>query len=164
MNTLTFSAGYSNFHSKLIVIAYSILKNYEEAEDVVSSVLIQAYENKHKINPNTFENLMTISVKNKCVDTMRSGRKKRIRYYPIIDENYPFVETPIDEKLIINESHKELNKAINELPPIQKKLIILKYLEGKDRKTMAIICKSNEFTVRNNLALGLKNLRKKFSK
>jgi RNA polymerase sigma-70 factor (ECF subfamily) len=161
MNTQTFSIGYTNYHSNLIGLAFSILRNTEEAEDVVSSVFTHAFENKHKIDPKTFENLMVISVRNKCLDALRSGWIKNVRYFPILDENF-FVEkeTHPDENLVVY----NLRKAIDELPPIQRKLIILKYLEEMDRKTISQICKSNEHTIRNNLALGLKNLRKKISK
>jgi RNA polymerase sigma-70 factor (ECF subfamily) len=143
-------------HRKLHLLAYSILRNTEEAEDVVSSVFTQAFENKEKINDITFENFMVISVKHKCVDILRSGRKRMIMLYPFIDESFSSVENPLENDSIAD----ELNNAIDTLPPIQKKLIILKYIDGLDRKTITKICNSKENTIRNNLAFGLKNLRK----
>lgn len=160
MNTQTFCAGYSQFYLKMFNIANSILENDEEARDVVASVFTHAFENKAKINEKTFENLMSVSVKNKSKDMLRGGRAKYIIHVPAFNENILSVEedfSNFDEKCM---SYR-LNKAIEELPPIQKKLIKLKYLEGMDRRTMTSICNSTENTVRNNLALGLKNLRLK---
>lgn len=160
MNTQKFSAGYSQLYYKMIMIAYKILRDFEEAKDVVSSVFSQAFENKERINETTFDNLISISVKNKSVDTLRSSRLKKTTLVPTFHENTLTCEEDFlsfDEKSLLY----ALNEAIEELPPIQKKLIKLKYLHGMDRKQMTSICNSNENTVRNNLAYGLKNLRMK---
>lgn len=163
MNTLTFSAEYSQLYGKMLMIAFKILKDFEEARDVVSSVFSQAFENKEKINGATFDNLISVSVRNKSVDILRSTRMKKITLVPIFNDEFLTCEedysSSFDEKYIL----WALNNSIEELPPIQKKLIKLKYLEGMDRKSMTKICKSNENTVRNNLALGLKNLRVKMN-
>lgn len=160
MNKLTFSAAYTQWYRKMFNIAFSYIKNEEEARDIVASVFTYAFEKKNTINPATFENFLCVSVKNKCVDILRRKRFQKTIYISHFSEDFLTYDenfSSFDEKLI----SYNLHEAIKQLPPIQQKLIKLKYLEEMDRKTMASMCNSNEFTVRNNLALALKNLRNK---
>ncbi|WP_172594384.1 RNA polymerase sigma-70 factor [Mariniphaga sediminis] len=117
-----FKMFYEIFFQPLCVFSYSILKNENEAEDLVQDLLL-IYWNK-KADFETVDSarafLYTIA-KNKCLNIIRD-KKIHQKYFDYILNNE---EVFFMNKVIENETYTILHQAINELPAQTKKIIRL---------------------------------------
>lgn len=74
---------YTHYHKDLFITAYSILKDYQEAEDAVQKMIIKLHNNLEKINEikckKTRAYLVTI-IRNICYDTYNKKKENYINY------------------------------------------------------------------------------------
>ncbi len=108
-----------------------------ELEDIVQDVLCKVYENQEKFDGTKGQIcgwVYRITV-NACIDLMRNKTIKKISRmddaieYSLKDEDY------IDREDVF----LSIEQSINQLNELDKRLIILKYYEGKSSKEIAII-------------------------
>lgn len=102
-----------------------ILKNLqheEDARDVVQSAFEKMWLNREKVNPATAKSYLFTVAYNQMIDHIR--KNKRIVLQDEFSEG-----TKIDQGEIPS-FKKELEKALQQLTPLQKSLILLKDYEG----------------------------------
>ena len=125
-----FEVIYLEYRDTMYDVAYDILHNVHDAEDVVHHAFLKIAENIHKIGepkcPKTKGYIVTI-VENRAIDLYRAKRK-----HPVAPCN--------DETIGIQVEYKgpnELTGCILKLPMRQRHIIILKYSHGYDLKEVA---------------------------
>jgi len=155
---------YIHYHKDLFVTSYSILKDYQEAEDVVQKMILKLHNNLDKISEikckKTRAYLVTI-VRNLCYDAY--NRKKGIIFMPL-DEKYNLGvedEISLDEYVINNENSKEMATYLSDLHRPYADVIMLKFYHDLTIPEIANILNitENNVSVRINRALkALKNI------
>jgi len=100
MNSEEFKIKFLPFHKKMYRIAFRLLENSEEAQDVVQEVYVKLWEKRNEMNSvNNAESFCVVMIKNLCMDVLRSARNRSV----------PFENVYIDN----NESHSLLNDFEN---------------------------------------------------
>ncbi|MCW3465355.1 RNA polymerase sigma-70 factor [Chitinophaga nivalis] len=152
---------YIAYRQWLLVTAMTILKNEEEARELVQEFFIDFWQNARyeKIdltNIQTLKNFLFVSIKNRCLNKIAKDdtRKKRMKEI-MLAADY----TPPNNKLENNELKQQLENAINLLPERQLLVFRLAYLEHKTRKEIAAAMQISEETVKKQIANALKTLR-----
>ncbi|NNF01992.1 MAG: RNA polymerase sigma factor [Bacteroidia bacterium] len=133
---------------KLCRFALRLLKNKQEAEDVVQDVLVKLWNRRKDIgtykNPEAFA--MTVT-KNMCLDILRT-RKRFVDNEP---RDEPDRKTPLDVAEW-NDVRSQIDNAMNTLPEQQKMIVQLRDIEGYDYEEIAQILEINVNTIRVNLS------------
>lgn len=127
----------------------------QDAEDII----VDLYVNVWRLKPvfkteKEMYSYLTYSIRNACHNLTQY--KKHFVPVPEIEQE----ETYIIDALLI----KKIMALIDELPPRQRKIIQLRYLEGLSIKEIAILMKSNPRTVMNLCSTGIRTLRLNKSK
>ncbi|MGL5149260.1 MAG: sigma-70 family RNA polymerase sigma factor [Clostridium sp.] len=139
---------------KLYVIAYSYVKDKDEALDIVQECIIKSYNSLGKIKePKFFKSYITRILINISID--RCKKRKKIVFIEDLKERG---EEPYKEEQSIEES-LDLKKAVMNLELKYRTIIILKYYCDLTLKEVAEITKTPLGTVKTNLNRGLKLLR-----
>ena len=153
----------ARFHSEWIPlqdrfyrVAYHILEDRCEAEDVVQDLYVKLWEMRDLLdmvkNPAAYGILLT---RNLCIDRIR---KQRPTTTP--DDSLPG-DGPPDNDLISKEIVAEVLQAIEGLPPGQKKVIRMRIFEGKSNSAIAALTGMSELNIRVQMSLARNRIKKR---
>ncbi|GAE25562.1 RNA polymerase sigma factor SigV [Halalkalibacter wakoensis JCM 9140] len=139
---------------KLYKIAYTYVRNEQDALDVVQDAIIKGYNHFDKLkNLDYFSTWMTRILINTALDAVK--RKKDVVY---LDQDR------FDDKVTKDPPFTQqidLLEELNHLKPEQKTLVILRFYYGYSIKELAELLKKPEGTIKSQLHRTLNELKKK---
>ena len=121
---------YSCYKRDLFITAYSILKDYTEAEDVVQNAILKISKNLEKIQDvkcKKTRSYMVIIVRNLCYDIY--NKKKHTQFIPF-DEMQEIAsedQTDMDDYIVNIEKSNEIAKQLEKLHPSYADILTLRY-------------------------------------
>ena len=121
---------YLCYHKELFILAYEILKDYQEAEDVIHNAIIKLSNNLEKISDikcKKTRSYLIIIVRNLSYDAYNN--KKRITSIPFDEINQLPIkdEINLDEHMLKIEKTKEIAEKLNMVHPPYADIITLRY-------------------------------------
>jgi RNA polymerase sigma-70 factor (ECF subfamily) len=163
-----YRALYSRYCRVIYTLAYQMLGNHTDADEVVQETFIRVFKNIHRLrNTSSFNSWLYQIATNLSID-LRKVRTKR-RMLPL-DESPDNISTfeLATSKWVKNPSQvlenkellKQITLAVEELPAQQKAVIMLHEVEGLSKKMISEILKCSLVTVRTNLHHARKKLRR----
>ncbi|MBN1132644.1 MAG: RNA polymerase sigma factor [Bacteroidales bacterium] len=150
--------------SRLYRLAYRMMGNPEEAEDVVQEVYLKLWKMRSELRQ--YRNLEALSVRitrNYCLDQLRR-RKKNLEvtsHEQNLYNNGP--ETP-DQLMESEEKANMVHNLIETLPEPQRSIVHLRHLEGKDYEEISEMLNMNVNAIRVNISRARKQMREKLEK
>jgi RNA polymerase sigma factor (sigma-70 family) len=149
---------------KLYGSAYRILRNQEEAEDVVQEVFIKLWNMSEKLDQyNSIDALATAMTRNYCIDLIRKQKHYSTVEYNIIDHQNITSPSP-HEQMENTESGEILNIIIGSLPESFRIVIKLRDIEGASYEEIAEKTDQNINTLRVTLSRARKIIRDEYKK
>ena len=115
---------------KLFAIAFRIVKNRQEAEDVVQEVFMKMWVMKKKLDDyNDIEALAVTMTRNSSIDQMRKWKHIDSEKVPSDTSNSDHSPSP-HERLVSSETTAIVAMIIDELPPATRDLVQLREING----------------------------------
>ena len=141
-------------HSRtLFAIAYSILQNREEAEDVVQDALVKAWKTRWRVrDPAKFPAWLATVARHRAHDIFRKRRA-----VPFPPETIETNETEITNTEAIDQ---QLHTALAALPELHRAALTLRYFEELDYRTIENTLGLSNGALRGILGRALAALRK----
>lgn len=144
----------------LLSIAKRIVRNEQDAEDIVQEVCLRMWHLRHDLGKykNT-EAYCVVMTKNSCIDKIRGQRV-------FSDENA--LTTKTDDKQLPDQLLEEkensllIRQIIQKLPPLQQQIVRLKDIEGYETEEIAETLGIAAEAVRNNLSRARKRVREMY--
>lgn len=129
-----------------------IINHQEDAEDITHDTFISLWQNKENVLSKTAKAFLIVTANRKCHDYFRVKKhyQKRIITFSLQD----FEEVEIDTDVLTY-----LYKLIETFPPQEKKVLLLKYKDGKEVKEIAKLTKLNPQNISNTLNNGMNRIR-----
>lgn len=129
---------------KLYRIAYSYMRNEQDALDVVQDAIVNGYKAFHKLDhPQYFTTWMTRILINTAINDLR--KKKKVSFLEL-DKYEPSTKDSFQS------IHKlDLGEVLERLKPEQRSLLIMRFYHGYSMKEMAEILGKPEGTVKSQL-------------
>ena len=125
-----FKQAYFSLHPKLYRVAFTILKNVEDAEDIIQEVYCKLWDSREKLteikNPEAY--CVTL-VKHLCMDILRSP-KSSLNDYNIEDYDFPDSSANIENEMESQETIQKIRSIIHGLPEKQQKVLNLRGFAG----------------------------------
>lgn len=157
------------YKDKIYHLAYRMLGQSAEAEDVVQETFLRVYMNLDRYDENQkFSTWIYRIGTNLCIDRLR---KRKPNYS--LDAEMPDGEgsdwysmlpsdqdTP-EEELVLSEMQQQIRKAIDTLPEKYKSVVILRYLHDMSLQEIGDVLKMPVTTVKTRVHRGREYLRKK---
>ena len=149
---------------KLYGSAYRILRNQEEAEDVVQEVFIKLWNMNEKLDQyKSIDALATAMTRNYCIDLIRKQKHYSTVDYNIIDHQNITSPSP-HEQMENTESGEILNIIIGSLPESFRIVFKLRDIEGASYEEIAEKTDQNINTLRVILSRARKIIRDEYKK
>jgi RNA polymerase sigma-70 factor, ECF subfamily len=141
-------------HSRtLFAIAYGILQNREEAEDVVQDSLIKAWKTRWRVrDPEKFPAWLATITRYRARDVFR-----KFRAVPLEEQIIEPIESEATDTTALD---RQLNSALATLPELHRAALTLRYFEEMDYCTIENTLGLTNGALRGILARALASMRK----
>ena len=149
--------------NKLYRLAYLLLQDKEEAEDILQDVLLKLWENKHKLHAyRSIEAFAMCITKNMCFNKLKSERKTQFVDNSHIDiRNH---ETDPDDRLEQINDLQAVQRLLQNLPVQQKLVLQLRDVEALSFDEIEQVTGLSLNNIRVLLSRARKNIRDQFLK
>ncbi|MFD0589233.1 RNA polymerase sigma factor SigW [Paenibacillus sp. GCM10027627] len=157
------------YQDKLYHMAYRMLNNRQEAEDVVQDTFLRVYKNLDRFDETLkFSTWIYRIATNLCIDRLR---KRRPTYsldaesqdYDGLD-GYSMIpsdnRTP-ESELILSDTQRIIHQAMESLPPKYKTVMMLRYIQDLSLQEVGDILDMPVTTIKTRVHRGREFLRKK---
>ena len=141
-------------HSRaLFAIAYGILQNREEAEDVVQDSLVKAWKTRWRVrDPEKFPAWLATIARHRAHDVFRKRRT-----VPLREETIEAIEPEPTDATALDQ---QLHSALAALPELHRAALALRYFEEMDYRTIEITLGLTNGALRGILGRALGSMRK----
>ncbi|KAA2238972.1 RNA polymerase sigma-70 factor [Chitinophaga agrisoli] len=165
-NQETFGEIFSIHYRRLVMEAYYLLRDEQEAKDVVQEIFIELWRRQQLDEIQSIKAYLTQSVRNRCMNILKSARSREqheIGYQYSRQADMELIRDHSEEEHTQQREQKaaHLLRAIDELPPKTAKIFQLYYIEKKSRNDVAMELGVSINTVKTVLSRALQFLRKK---
>ncbi|MEK3885323.1 RNA polymerase sigma factor SigW [Paenibacillus sp. PL2-23] len=157
------------YQDKLYHMAYRMLSNRQEAEDVVQDTFLRVYKNLDRFDETLkFSTWIYRIATNLCIDRLR----KRKPTYSLDAESQEYEGLdgysmiPSDNKtpeteLILSDTQRIIHQAMESLPPKYKTVMMLRYIQDLSLQEVGDILGMPVTTIKTRVHRGREFLRKK---
>lgn len=133
-------------------MAYSYVKNKEDALDIVQDSIVKALKAQGSLKDIRYLNTWFYSI---LINTAKTHLQKRKRYIDVEDESLESYKLPTYDTY----RHFELEEALDHLSYNEKTIISLRYFNQFELKEIAMVTDQNLSTVKSTLYRTLKKLK-----
>jgi RNA polymerase sigma-70 factor (ECF subfamily) len=150
---------YDAHHRQAIGLAYRILGDLGDAEEVVQEVFLSAWRTGHQFDPSrgTSHAWILAMVRNRSIDVLRARRRRPVQ--PLVEGVDPPDTQDVTAQAASNVDAAAARSALEALPPEQKQVIELAYFGGLSHTEIATQLAAPIGTVKGRIRLGLDRLR-----
>ncbi len=156
---------YRLYSEKIYHISRKMNLSHEDAEGVVQEVFLKIWKNRFKLDPELSINAYLIAIVRSLVI---KKAKKDARFFAFQQYKIPLIQqlsSPgADDELIFSEFSQLTREIIEQLPPAQKKIFQLRYLENLSVAEIADQLQISKRTVENQVFRATCFVREKLTK
>jgi RNA polymerase sigma-70 factor (ECF subfamily) len=164
MDAITFKQKYMSYHPKLYRIAYRLLGDTEDAEDVVQEAYIKLWNKRNELkHVDNSESYSVILLRNLCLDFLRTKNKQRLESMNEIRNDISDQSVLLSE-IEYNDEIKHVEHIIGQLPEQQKIIMQLKHFDDYSNEEIEQITGLSNSNVRVLLSRARKKVRELFEK
>jgi RNA polymerase sigma-70 factor (ECF subfamily) len=150
---------YEAHHRQAIGLAYRILGNLGDAEEVVQEVFLSAWRAGHTYDASrgTTHTWILSMVRNRSIDVLRARQRRPVQ--PLGEGVDPPDSSDVPSQAVSNVDGETARVALSSLPPEQRQAIELAYFGGLSHSEIAAQLAAPIGTVKGRIRLGLDHLR-----
>ena len=164
MDAENFKRKFLSFHPKLFLIAYALVENKADAEDILQDAYFKLWNKRDELpdieNPEAF--CVTL-VKNLSLDFLRSPRANR-REEEIESVFTLATDSSPEKELETKDKEQQIRQLINRLPENQRQVLRLRGIDDCSMDEIEQITGLNAVNVRVLLSRARKVIREQFEK
>lgn len=160
------------YKDKIFHLAYRMLGNSHEAEDIVQDTFIRVYTNLHRYDAeHKFSTWIYRIGTNICIDRLRKRKGtyfldaetqvgEGLDGYTLLASN----EGTPESQLMISETQRHVREAIDKLPEKYKSVIVLRYMHDLSLQEISDILQMPVTTIKTRVHRGREYLRKRMDR
>lgn len=123
----------TEYHQKIYMYCFNILRNTHDAEDAAQEVFIKAFQSSRLMEIDNSNAWLYRIAYNHCLNKLK--RRALIEFIPFIETNRMKKETSYRDQ----HSDFELSSILSKLKPKERALVVLRVIEDKDFTVIASI-------------------------
>lgn len=163
MNRESFGILVHQLSHKLYGFAFRILRNQEEAEDVVQEIFIKLWNMRDKlVDYRSIDALAATMTRNHCIDLLRKHKHEYRGEINLDNYNNLTVNSPYDN-MVLKESGMIIEGIIEKMPENIRTVLRLHDIDGKSYEEIAAVTGHNINTLRVNISRARKLIRDEFN-
>lgn len=143
-------------------VAFAISADLQQSEDIAQDVFLLAWQNLRRMrSPASFLPWLRQVARNRAVDAMRSARRRECTQsgWDALVAEVAADDAGVDDALIARQDAAVLARAMDEIPPDSREVLLLFYREGESGRRVAALLGIGEAAVRKRLQRARDGLR-----
>jgi RNA polymerase sigma-70 factor, ECF subfamily len=150
---------YDAHHRQAIGLAYRLLGDMGDSEEVVQEVFLSAWRSGHTYDParGSTHTWILSMVRHRSIDVLRARKRRPVQ--PLVEGLDPPDSSDVPSQAASNVDAETARVALDSLPPEQKQVIELAYFAGLSHTEIATQVAAPIGTVKGRIRLGLDRLR-----
>ena len=154
---------FKEFYDRLIYFSFQLIKDKEQARDIVQDAFIKYWHQKETVIQNK------IAIKNFLYTTVRNASLNNIRHNKVVEGYIQHLgvsepeEAPVIDAIIAAEVIAEIHSSLQSLPENYRAISIMGYFDGKKNQEIADELEMSVNTVKKQKQRALQLLRLKLS-
>ena len=152
-----FETLFRNHYGQMLTLARLLLKDDEEAEDVVSDIFTAVWDGTINPDGNKSKNYLLMCVRNRCLDLLEHYQIKERVYRLLTLDTPPLIMPDVDNREAELNRIRELVDTL--LPVKDKQVLLMKYEQKKKYREIALELNISEAAVYKHLSHALKILK-----
>ncbi len=161
MDAETFKKVFLPYHQKLYRIAYRIVQNSDNAEDIVQETFIKLWNKRHDMQTiDNTEAFAIIILRNTSLDFLRKTKNDNHTDY---DVDIPETES-LSKKLELQDEAEQVKALINNLPDQQRQVMMMKHWDEYSDEEIEQATGISPGNIRVILSRARKTIREQFYK
>lgn len=161
IDSTTIESMFNEYFEKLCRYAFTILRNQEEAEEIVQRLFIKIWEKRKTIEMQEVQAYLYQSTKNFCLNEIKRVKIKTADYLEINEQSHNSVEP--DESIISSELKEKIEESMRTLPEKCQAVFRLSRMKNLSYKEIADELNISVKTVENHMGKALKLMRVELS-
>ncbi len=158
-----FNTLYSIYGARLFAFTNGYLKSNFDSEEIVQEAFIIIWRKRSNLNPDlSFKSYLFKIAYHLILETFNKINKREAFKHTLLEENAVTVNN-FDERLDYQMLLKKVDTIINQLPPRQRDIFILRKKEGVSIKEIARQLNISPKTTENHISEALKRIKKSLS-
>lgn len=163
-----FEALVKSYEKLIYNAAYRMLSNAQDAEDASQEVILKVYRNLSACKtPAAFKSWLFRIINNTCIDELRKRKgKTALSLDNQLEESGAWTENPIlkdettpESEFLRNDLNKNIQNAINRLPPDYRAIVVMRDINGLSYEDITSALDINMGTVKSRISRARKKLR-----
>jgi len=162
-DSIALSALYDRYARLIYSLIRSVIKNHEEAEDLLQEVFVQLWERASTYDAtkgSVYTWIVTLA-RNRAIDQVRSKsfqQQNKISREVGPDMLYSPMESSPFDLVVAEERSREMRDALSQIPPEQSQVIHIAYFGGCSQSERAAQLNIPLGTVKTRMRQGMKKL------
>jgi RNA polymerase sigma-70 factor (ECF subfamily) len=147
-------------------VAFSVLRQREDAEDVAQEAFAKAYRSFNQLRDRTrFRAWLVRMTWRLALDRHRANRRRSVRELPVAHPVEAGLQARLDTADVVDERERaeHLWSAIAALPEKLRLVVVLAGIEGHDMREVSALLDVPEGTVKSRMFLARKQLKERLS-
>lgn len=162
MDAVSFKQQFLPHHQKLYRIAFRLMGNSQDAEDMVQEAYLKLWNKRNELaGIQNSEAYCVTLIKNLCYDDLRSSHLNEDDHPP--EEHHLAASTNIIDEIEQKDEANYLRKLIGQLPEQQKKVVLLRDLNECSFEEIEKATGLNAINIRVLLSRARKKIREQFN-
>jgi len=144
-------------------VAFRFMGNHHGAEDITQEAFVRAYHSLSRFRGEAeFSTWLYRIIMNLSLNRLKQI-KRRAQYEARGIDTALLAATASDQDVETTDMKLHIERALHELPTLQRAVVILRHLEGLSTAQVSSILRCSEGTVKTHLFRGLKKLKTKLA-
>ena len=162
METNEFKSLFLPFQPKMYRTAYALLRNRQDAEDIVQEAFMKLWKKRNDMDILSIGEAYCVTmIKNLCIDFLRISH---VNQEDAINENILYKpDNDAERNFELRDEAKYLRKLMYGLPDIQRKVILLRDINGLSFEEIEKLTGLGAVNIRATLSKARKRIREQFN-
>ena len=149
----------------LFQIAYEILKNKDDTDDVVSESLVIAAEKLDRLkNPDKLFAWLYAIVRHEALDYYQKNTVRRAAIETMLERSGNIASNSAESQYITQENRQQVREAVDRLPSPAKEIVLMRIVDNLSFKQIGKLLKMNLYTVHSRYKRTLKSLQRELER
>jgi RNA polymerase sigma-70 factor (ECF subfamily) len=142
-------------------VAFGILGNHHDADDATQEAFVKAYRSISSFrSASSFGTWLYRIVTNESLNRVKRSKRKQRNEVQLEHAENETVSYQMSS-MTIDDTQRYLERALHELPTLQRAVVMLRHLNGLSTHQVSRILECSEGTVKTHLHRGLKKMRER---
>lgn len=156
-----FSVIVYRYNIRLYKIVQARVRMEDDAKDIIQEIFISLWNNRHQIqSAAALYPYLSKSAFYAVIDWQLLHKKNISRHHLLLEKDEPSV-FPVENQVIANELRQELMEEVEKMPDTIRTVFRMSRIDQRSVKEIAVVLHLSEQTVKNNISIALKQLRKR---